>query len=64
MKRIFSKKTPSAVASEYGAVMEELNTGQTELAPGLRNLYSPQKTTVKTRLRDVVDILASQNVLD
>jgi type IV pilus assembly protein PilB len=64
MKRIFSKKNPSAVASEYGAVMEELNTGQTELAPGLRNLYSPQKTTVKTRLRDVVDILASQNVLD
>lgn len=62
MKRLFSKKSESAPA-DYGAAMEELDSGQTELAPGLRNLYSPQITTVKARIRDVADILAEQQLL-
>ena len=64
MKRIFSKKNPSAAPADYSAILDDPDTGQTELAPGLRNLYSPQMTASKTRFRDVVDILASQSLLD
>ena len=62
MKRLFSKKTEST-PTDYGIAIEDMNTGQTELAPGLRNLYSPQITTVKSRIRDVADILAEQKLL-
>jgi len=64
MKRLFSKKTDTPQAQPgYGAALEELNAGQTELAPGLRNLYSPQQTAAKARLRDVADILAEEGLL-
>ena len=62
MKRLFSKKNEST-PTDYGIAIEDMNTGQTELAPGLRNLYSPQITTVKSRIRDVADILAEQKLL-
>ena len=54
MKRIFGKKTDQQ-QTDYSAVLE-MDAGQTDLAPGLQNLYSPQITT-QTRVRDVADIL-------
>ena len=63
MKRLFSSKKSDLPQPEYGAAMDELNAGQTELAPGLRNLYSPQITSVKSRIRDIADILAEQGLL-
>ena len=62
MKRLFGKKNESG-AADYGVALEEMDAGQTELAPGLRNLYCPQISTVKTRFRNVEDILAEQNLL-
>ncbi|MCI0498317.1 MAG: Flp pilus assembly complex ATPase component TadA [Planctomycetales bacterium] len=59
MKRIFGKKTEPQAGS---AALLELDTGQTDLAPGLQNLYSPQVTT-QTRLRDIADILAEDELL-
>ncbi len=43
--------------------MAELNAGETELSPGLRNLYCPQ-TTSKIRVRDILDILEDDQILD
>ena len=60
MKKIFGKKTESQ-PTDYSAVLE-LDTGQTDLAPGLQNLYSPQATT-QTRIRDIADILCEQQLL-
>ena len=59
MKRLFQKNTEPQV--DYTAAIE-LEAGQTELSPGLRNLYSPQATT-KARIRDIVDILADEQVI-
>lgn len=53
MKRIFGKKAERQ--TDCPGIIE-LDAGQTELAPGLRNLYSPQITT-KSRVRDLVDML-------
>jgi len=65
MKRLFSTPKKSDPAKhDYGAALEEMNAGQTELAPGLRNLYSPQVTTLRTRIRDVADILAERELLN
>ncbi|MCE5185763.1 MAG: Flp pilus assembly complex ATPase component TadA [Planctomycetaceae bacterium] len=55
MKRIFGKKTERQ-ANDPAPGIIELDAGQTELAPGLRNLYSPQLTT-KSRMRDLADML-------
>ena len=63
MKRLFSAKKSETPRPDYGAALEDLNAGQTELAPGLRNLYSPQITTEKLRIRDIADILAEQGLL-
>ena len=60
MKKIFGKKTDTQ-ATDYSAVLE-LDTGETDLAPGLQNLYSPQATT-QSRIRDIVDILLEQQAL-
>ncbi len=60
MKRLFGKKTDPPQA-DYSAVLE-LDAGQTDLTPGLQNLYSPQATT-QTRIRDVVDILLEDELL-
>ena len=57
MKRIFGKKV-----QPQAAALLELDSGQTDLAPGLQNLYSPQITT-QTRLRDIADILAEDEIL-
>lgn len=57
MKRIFGKKMQPQTAA-----LLELDSGQTDLAPGLQNLYSPQVTT-QTRLRDIADILAEDEIL-
>jgi len=59
MKRLFKKNTEPQV--DYSATIN-LEAGQTELSPGLRNLYCPQATT-KARVRDIVDILADEQVL-
>ena len=59
MKRLFKKNTESQV--DYSAAIE-LEAGQTELSPGLRNLYCPQATT-KSRVRDIVDILTDEQVI-
>ncbi len=62
MKRIFNKKN-TAAPPDSGAVLAELDNEQNEMAPGLRSLYSPQLTTSRSRFRDVVDILAKQELL-
>lgn len=59
MKRIFGKK---AERQNDCPGMIELDAGQTELAPGLRNLYSPQITT-KTHVRDLADMLCELKAL-
>ncbi|MHC4290826.1 MAG: GspE/PulE family protein [Planctomycetota bacterium] len=60
MKRIFGKKTEQR-ETDYSAVLD-LDAGQTDLAPGLQNLYSPQATT-QTRIRDIADILLENQQL-
>ena len=60
MKRIFGKKTDQPQAN-YSAVLD-LDAGQTDLTPGLQNLYSPQATT-QTRIRDIADILLEDELL-
>ncbi|OQY07433.1 MAG: hypothetical protein B6I25_01780 [Planctomycetales bacterium 4572_13] len=60
MKRLFGKKTEQPQA-DYSAVLD-LDAGQTDLTPGLQNLYSPQ-TTTQTRIRDVADILLEDELL-
>ncbi|MHC5082920.1 MAG: GspE/PulE family protein [Planctomycetota bacterium] len=60
MKRLFGKKTERQ--TDYSAATIELTAGETELAPGLQNLYSPEATT-KTRVRDLIDILVQENTL-
>jgi type IV pilus assembly protein PilB len=59
MKRIFGKKTEHQADCP---TLLELDAGQADLAPGLQNLYSPQVTT-QTRLRDMADILAEDELL-
>ena len=60
MKRLFGKKTDNT-QTDYSAVLE-MDAGQTELTPGLQNLYSPQATT-QTRIRDAADILLEEEQL-
>jgi type IV pilus assembly protein PilB len=60
MKRLFKKNTERQ--TDYSA-MVDLNSGQTELSPGLRNLYCPQ-TTNKVRIRDILDILQNEELLN
>lgn len=60
MKRLFGKKTEHPQA-DYSAVLD-LDAGQTDLTPGLQNLYSPQ-TTTQTRIRDIADILLEDELL-
>ncbi len=60
MKRLFGKKTEHSQAN-YSAVLE-LDAGQTDITPGLQNLYSPQATT-QTRIRDIADILLEDELL-
>lgn len=59
MKRLFGRKSDQQ--ADYSGTIE-LNAGETELSPGLRNLYSPQVTT-KSRTRDLLTILSEQGVL-
>jgi type IV pilus assembly protein PilB len=60
MKRLFGKKMEAP--TDYSDAIE-LNAGETELSPGLRNLYSPQATATKTRIRDIVDALLESGTL-
>jgi len=60
MKRIFGKKSEQQ-QTDYSAVLE-MDAGQTDLAPGLQNLYSPQVTT-HARVQDVADILLDSQQL-
>ncbi len=60
MKRLFGKKTEQQ--ADYSAAIE-LNAGETELSPGLRNLYSPQAAATKARVRDIVDVLIDNGTL-
>ena len=60
MKRLFGKKTEQQ--ADYSAAIE-LNAGETELSPGLRNLYSPQAAATKTRIRDIIDVLIDNGTL-
>lgn len=60
MRRLFGKKQDRR-GEEFAAVMD-LQAGQTELAPGLRNLYSPA-AAVKTHVRDIADVLGESQVL-
>jgi len=60
MKRLFEKKTECPQA-DYSATLD-LDAGQTELTPGLQNLYSPQ-TTTQTRIHDIADILLDEELL-
>jgi type IV pilus assembly protein PilB len=60
MRRLFGKKQDRR-GEDFAAVMD-LQAGQTELAPGLRNLYSPA-STVKTHVRDIADVLGEEQVL-
>lgn len=53
MKRLFGKKTERQ--NDCAGVLD-LDAGQTDLAPGLSSLYSPQLTT-KSRVRDLADML-------
>ncbi len=59
MKRLFKKNEPDVDYSET----IELDAGQTELSPGLRNLYSPQQAAVKARVHDVLDIMIEDGTL-
>lgn len=58
MRRLFGKKS-NRQAENYTAVLD-LEAGQTELAPGMHNLYCPQ-AAVKTHVRDLLDVLSEQN---
>ena len=60
MKRLFGKKTEHT-QMDYSAVLD-LDAGQTDLTPGLQNLYSPQATT-QTRIRDIADVLLEDDLL-
>lgn len=60
MRRLFGKNTERQQNDYSGMV--ELNAGETELSPGLRNLYCPQ-TISKVRVRDILDILQDEQVL-
>jgi type IV pilus assembly protein PilB len=60
MRKIFGKKQEKRI-EEYAAVVD-LQAGQTELAPGLRMLYSPT-ATIKTHVRDLADILLEAQML-
>jgi type IV pilus assembly protein PilB len=60
MKRLFGKKTEHPQAN-YSAVLD-LDAGQTDLTPGLQNLYSPQAST-QTRIRDIADVLLEDELL-
>jgi type IV pilus assembly protein PilB len=60
MKRIFGKKSERQ-QTDYSAVLG-MDAGQTDLAPGLQNLYSPQVTT-HTRVQDIADILLENRQL-
>jgi type IV pilus assembly protein PilB len=60
MKRIFGKKSERQ-QTDYSAVLE-MDAGQTDLAPGLQNLYSPQVTT-HARVQDIADILLDSQQL-
>jgi type IV pilus assembly protein PilB len=60
MRKIFGKKQERRI-EEYAAAMD-LQAGQTELAPGLRTLYSPT-ATAKTHVRDLADTLLEEQVL-
>ncbi|MHC5156567.1 MAG: GspE/PulE family protein [Planctomycetota bacterium] len=60
MKRIFGKKSEQQ-QTDYSAVLE-MDAGQTDLAPGLQNLYSPQVTT-HARVQDIADILLDSQQL-
>ncbi|MHC5143202.1 MAG: GspE/PulE family protein [Planctomycetota bacterium] len=60
MKRLFGKKTEHPQAT-YSAVLD-LDAGQTDLTPGLQNLYSPQAST-QTRIRDIADVLLEDELL-
>ncbi len=60
MKRLFGKKTEHPQA-DYSAVLD-LDAGQTDITPGLQNLYSPQATT-QTRIRDIADVLLEDELL-
>jgi len=60
MRRLFGKKQDRR-GEDLAAVMD-LQAGQTELAPGLRNLYSPA-STVKTHVRDIADVLGEEQIL-
>ncbi|MEN8127434.1 MAG: ATPase, T2SS/T4P/T4SS family [Planctomycetota bacterium] len=59
MKKLFGKKTEQQ--TDYSAVLE-LDAGQTDLAPGLQNLYSPQ-TTTQSHVRDIADVLLENQQL-
>jgi type IV pilus assembly protein PilB len=60
MKRLFGK-TMQQPQANYSAVLD-LDAGQTDLTPGLQNLYSPQATT-QTRIRDVADVLLEDDAI-
>ena len=60
MKRLFKKNEPDI---DYSKAID-LDAGQTELSPGLRNLYCPQQASIKARIRDVVDILIEEGTLE
>ncbi len=59
MKRLFKKNEPEMDYSQS----VDLDAGQTILSPGLQNLYCPQQSSVKTRVRDVIDILIEDGFL-
>ena len=60
MKRLFGKKPESR--HDFSAAID-LNAGEIELSPGLRNLYSPQAVSTKSRIRDVIDVLLENDTL-
>lgn len=62
MKRLFGKKPAFQRSTDCMTAVMDLQAGQTELAPGLRNLYSPD-AAVKTHIRDMADILSDDQVL-
>lgn len=61
MKRLFKKQSERR-QTDYSD-MVEMNAGQTELSPGLRNLYCPQATG-KIRVRDILDVLQEEGALN
>jgi type IV pilus assembly protein PilB len=60
MRKIFGKKQERRI-EEYVAVAD-LQAGQTELAPGLRMLYSPTATN-KNHVRDLADALFEEQII-